>query len=284
MARIKIPKATALEVLRLSSRRCAFCFGLQHDFSQKKGQIAHLNHNNADNTLPNLVYLCLQHHEEYDSSSRQSKQLTSGEALVYRNELYTLVKKLRDSLLLHLEKSIPTKNQAQADFSLTNSKKNLKGLPFTVHFDSIFENFEPLGEKHLIEPGIYCKRIAFAWGQNEGDDFIGLFLMEYDFSKDIPITSEAFMVLTDPEESQQLLRRDKTMINLKAFNLTICINRPLRKASKIKISNWLNLRAKRVELIAHELEFVRDILKGKKLSSGPAFSLGILGNNTAKYR
>src|SRR5665647_3679337 len=97
MARSKIPEAVEIEVLQLSSRRCAFCFGLQHDFSEKRGQIAHLNHKNDNNNRSNLVYLCLHHHEEYDSSSYQSKRLTLGEAVAYREELYTVVKRLKDS-------------------------------------------------------------------------------------------------------------------------------------------------------------------------------------------
>jgi hypothetical protein len=83
-----IPKKVQTELLHLSRRRCCLCFGLNRDIEQKEGQIAHLDRNPRNNTLENLVWLCLHHHDEYDTIRRQTKRLTAGEIETYRRELY----------------------------------------------------------------------------------------------------------------------------------------------------------------------------------------------------
>lgn len=75
------------QVLIRCRRRCAVCYGLNHDVTRKKGQIAHLDGNNSNSNIENLVYLCFDHHDEYDSTTRQSKNLTLAEVRHYRNEL-----------------------------------------------------------------------------------------------------------------------------------------------------------------------------------------------------
>src|SRR5712691_6597571 len=93
--RKSIPKATETAILTKSARRCAICFGLQSDLSTKKGQIAHLDGNRANNTEDNLAFLCFNHHDEYDSMTSQSKGLTEQEVKVYRERLYQRVASVR---------------------------------------------------------------------------------------------------------------------------------------------------------------------------------------------
>jgi hypothetical protein len=69
------------------------CFGLSRDSTIKKGQIAHLNGDPADNGFENLAFLCLPHHEEFDSRSRQAKGITPAELRRYREELYIAITK-----------------------------------------------------------------------------------------------------------------------------------------------------------------------------------------------
>lgn len=88
MARVRIPKATEIRLLVLSRRRCCLCFGLDRDDSQKKGQIAHVDRNHANADLDNLAFLCVLHHDEYDSVPRQTRRLLPGELKHYRSELY----------------------------------------------------------------------------------------------------------------------------------------------------------------------------------------------------
>jgi hypothetical protein len=86
---IKIDDET--KILVSSLRRCCICFGLNQDFSVKKGQISHLDKDHNNSTLDNLAFLCLEHHDEYDSITSQSKSLSINEVKAYRSRLYNKV-------------------------------------------------------------------------------------------------------------------------------------------------------------------------------------------------
>jgi hypothetical protein len=92
MARSPIQPVVLTEVLVSSRRRCAICFGLNRDTSLKSGQVAHLDHDATNNSPGNLAFLCLEHHDLYDSTTRQSKNITKGEVIAYRDELLTALK------------------------------------------------------------------------------------------------------------------------------------------------------------------------------------------------
>lgn len=62
--------------------------------SIKQGQIAHLDKNSANDARDNLAFLCFDHHDNYDSSTRQSKNLTRLEVKEFRAELHQAVKSL----------------------------------------------------------------------------------------------------------------------------------------------------------------------------------------------
>ncbi len=81
-------KATETEVLFKSRRICALCYGLNQDTVPKKGQIAHIDEDSSNASLDNLVYLCLRHHDEYDSTTSQSKGITEQELRKHRSYLY----------------------------------------------------------------------------------------------------------------------------------------------------------------------------------------------------
>lgn len=85
--RRSIPTETQTEVLLKTKRRCCLCFGLNIDFAQKSGQIAHLDKNPNNNSPSNLAFLCLDHHDKYDSSTSQSKGFTKKEVLTYQEQL-----------------------------------------------------------------------------------------------------------------------------------------------------------------------------------------------------
>src|SRR5208337_2043636 len=88
MARVTVPADNQKEVFLLSRRRCCICFGLDGDLGVKQGQIAHLDHDNTNYDLDNLAFLCLPHHDQYDSTTSQSKGLREGEVKGFRKELY----------------------------------------------------------------------------------------------------------------------------------------------------------------------------------------------------
>ncbi len=91
--RKKLPPKLEVRILTLSRRRCALCFGLYADLDVKRGQIAHLDRHRTNNHTDNLIYLCLPHHDEYDTKPSQSKRFTPDELRKYRGQLYALMKK-----------------------------------------------------------------------------------------------------------------------------------------------------------------------------------------------
>ena len=85
--RTKISTNTEKQVLTKCRRRCCICFGLDRDTQLKSGQIAHLDGERNNNDIDNLAFLCLHHHDQYDSQTSQSKGLTIHEVRDYRTEL-----------------------------------------------------------------------------------------------------------------------------------------------------------------------------------------------------
>jgi hypothetical protein len=91
--RSKIPSEIETDVITSSRRRCCICYGLHGDEAEKKGQIAHLDHDPSNNALDNLAFLCFDHHDQYDSHTKQSKGLTIKDVKRYRDQLRTFVAK-----------------------------------------------------------------------------------------------------------------------------------------------------------------------------------------------
>jgi hypothetical protein len=85
--RKKVPDTVQAEVLAQCRRRCCLCYGLNRDLKTKKGQIAHLDGDRNNNRIENLVFLCLEHHDEYDSRTSQSKGFLQPEIERFREEL-----------------------------------------------------------------------------------------------------------------------------------------------------------------------------------------------------
>ncbi len=92
--RTSVPTDTLTEVLIRSRRRCCLCFGLGDDYSEKQGQVAHLDQNRNNNSPDNLAFLCLFHHDNYDSRTSQSKGLTLSEVKSHRETLYAHIQSL----------------------------------------------------------------------------------------------------------------------------------------------------------------------------------------------
>lgn len=87
MTRKPINKDIEAAILVESRRRCCICFGLNSDLNLKAGQIAHLDKDNSNNNYDNLAFLCLAHHDQYDSVTSQSKNFTIKEVKKYRDDL-----------------------------------------------------------------------------------------------------------------------------------------------------------------------------------------------------
>lgn len=93
MVRKAISEKIVDEVLSRSRRRCALCYGLERCKEVTNGQIAHIDRDSSNATFDNLVFLCLDHHDKYDSKTSQSKNFTPNELKQYRDELYSDLEK-----------------------------------------------------------------------------------------------------------------------------------------------------------------------------------------------
>jgi hypothetical protein len=88
MRRKRFPKTVESEVLFKCRRRCALCFGLDGDTTEKEGQVAHIDRNPANAVLENAAFLCTKHHSRYDSRSKQTKGFVPDELRSYQRILY----------------------------------------------------------------------------------------------------------------------------------------------------------------------------------------------------
>jgi hypothetical protein len=86
-----VPKDLEAEILLKCARRCALCLIFDFDFSEKLGQIAHLDDNPANNKEDNLAFLCLRHHSLYDSTTSQHKNYTKTEVKEARQRLCEII-------------------------------------------------------------------------------------------------------------------------------------------------------------------------------------------------
>lgn len=91
--RATISPTVVADVLVTSRRRCCICFALSNDAGEKKGQVAHLDRDSSNNSRDNLIFLCLNHHDQYDSRTSQAKGLTKDEVTQYRRQLQRYVVK-----------------------------------------------------------------------------------------------------------------------------------------------------------------------------------------------
>jgi len=84
MKRRRFPKDIETKVLLASRRRCALCFGLDGDTTEKEGQFAHVDRDGSNVNPENAAWLCTKHHARYDSRSRQTKAHTPEELRAYQ--------------------------------------------------------------------------------------------------------------------------------------------------------------------------------------------------------
>src|SRR5712671_5214974 len=83
--RKKTLKDVETAVLAKSARRCALCFHLKDDLTEKRGQIVHLDDDPSNRTEDNLAWMCLDHHTLLDSKTSQHKNYTPHEVKAARS-------------------------------------------------------------------------------------------------------------------------------------------------------------------------------------------------------
>jgi hypothetical protein len=97
--------------------------------SEKKGQIAHLDRDPSHNDPDNLAFLCLEHHDQYDSRPSQSKGLTPEEVKRYRAALPTA--------LAARSSSSPPDVRVQASATIAGVRPD-DPMPLAPQFEPLF--------------------------------------------------------------------------------------------------------------------------------------------------
>jgi hypothetical protein len=87
-----------------------------------RGQLAHLDHDRSNKTLENAVFLCLDHHDQYDSSTSQSKGITADELRAYREQLY---RAMEGGVLPEGDEAPPRIIKFRPTFSTTTGDKGM---------------------------------------------------------------------------------------------------------------------------------------------------------------
>lgn len=121
--RKKICASTETELLVNCRRRCCLCVFLEGNTDVRAGQIAHMDHNRSNNKPDNLVWLCFEHHNQYDSKTSQAKNITASELKLYKSDLQKLIQKQDLYLTFYSSNDItsPNKTQHQSSAHLVGS-------------------------------------------------------------------------------------------------------------------------------------------------------------------
>jgi len=122
--RTQTPRQTEKRVLLSSKRRCCFCFGLSNDLKVKRGQVAHLDKNRSNHSFENLAWMCLDHHDQYDSRTSQSRGLSLQEAKTYRDHLYLFLEEKRAEGIKSFGK-LPYQPAVEMEYSARENQKRV---------------------------------------------------------------------------------------------------------------------------------------------------------------
>jgi len=150
------PDDFTAQVLTMSRRRCCICFALDNDDTEKSGQIVHLDHDSANSTVDNLAFLCLPHHDRYDTRTSQSKGFTIDEVKRYRTELYAYV---ASSLFVRTAKQEDPEPTGEAEERHRDLVKKVKTYVSGIGYDlpSDRRGFDVLGRELDFYWGyVYC--------------------------------------------------------------------------------------------------------------------------------
>ena len=166
--RRKASRDTEAAVLTRSRRRCCICFGLHRDVEVKTGQIAHLDSDRSNNTADNLAFLCLVHHDQYDSRTSQSNNLTIEEVKAYRTELYDQVLPVIEAEKVRTRPpAIPIPEPAKMPFDAHRSAE-LKTIAMEViaEMHGVLRNIHYLAHRLRIATPTAERRILFELAQD----------------------------------------------------------------------------------------------------------------------
>jgi len=102
----------------------------------KKGQIAHIDQDSSNSAVDNLCWLCLAHHDEYDSSTSQSKGITPAELRQHRADLHRFLDAERSQMSAPAAVSMSTEAIALANY-LSNRSQTGRRLDSRARIETL---------------------------------------------------------------------------------------------------------------------------------------------------
>lgn len=134
--------------------------------------MAHIDHDPANHAERNLVFLCLDHHDAFDSSPSQSKGITKEEVEFYRDKLYEGVKARPSRQASEKPKNVSDELAAVSNFLESVSPKQpfrsstLNGYEIQKACEWQLLKIEPFSSDHLTGAGyrLSCGEEAFLDG------------------------------------------------------------------------------------------------------------------------
>jgi hypothetical protein len=175
-----VPSDILNDLLFQSGRRCCICYGLDHDLNVKTyGKIVRLNRNSADNRPDNLAYLCLEHHNVYETGT----PLVMGDVKKFRASLYAEIDRMRRKGSWPTGFEVPYLNSAReaeaepnvlvihlADSDLNNgSRASLLHMTFQYHSnpDNTHHSEKWLHIEVIMRPAMMLRIQVRAWTDHE---------------------------------------------------------------------------------------------------------------------
>lgn len=167
-SRARISDDALRRVLTESKRRCAFCYGLDGDYSEKSGQVAHIDRDSSNSKFSNLAWLCLDHHDQYDSRTSQSKGLTKLELIKYQQDLHREIEATPPNL--QNSSDIPDFSDLSPEFRALLRFAPEYGLAAALQ---AIEHSFSLQRDGLLNPGVYYLVLADLVGSSAFMDIHG---------------------------------------------------------------------------------------------------------------
>lgn len=174
-----IPDATIADLLISTRRRCCLCYFLSNDDTQKRVQVAHIDHKRNNDSPENLVPLCLAHHDEYDSRTSQSKGITQEEVRRYKSMLIAEFSHDRDNIKIEInveEGDIPAfENELFYGYGILFSRISrllFQFDPVRINYEDNLDEYDPeahdiisrlQNNRECLSTAQICKAVMERW-------------------------------------------------------------------------------------------------------------------------
>ena len=149
-----INEETAAEVRYSVDMRCCLCEPINGVPPRtRNGQIHHLDEDPGNNELANLVWLCLEHHEDVGKTGKVSRRISSATLTKYRDLLQRKVQRIRE----HPDPRPRAARRAFLEAFDAQVVLEIKKLQYRVGNDHNWERIAPI----LYEVSIYPDTVGF---------------------------------------------------------------------------------------------------------------------------